>query len=249
MNTVERVTASLIRGWQEGRRQSADGLSLDTAAQAYEVQQRVADRMGWFNGAPARSWKLGGKPDDGLISAARVPTDAVHPSGWQVPPGYCSGYGIEAEIFVRLSRDLNEHTDLDLAYDAVEAWMPGIELCDTRWLEGEKADPLLRLADQQLSRALIAGKPQLFRKSLNWNELKVSLLVNGVSHIFGKVGHPFIDPLSSLPWLARHAVAYSNPLRAGDLVATGSWTGLCWVSAGSRVEVAFDGLGEAVLFT
>jgi hypothetical protein len=99
---------------------------------------------------------------------------------------------------VRLSRDLNEHTDLDLAYDAVEAWMPGIELCDTRWLEGEKADPLLRLADQQLSRALIAGKPQLFRKSLNWNEQKVSLLVNGVSHIFGKVGHPFIDPLSSL---------------------------------------------------
>lgn len=142
-----------------------------------------------------------GKPDDGLISAARVPTDAVHPSGWQVPPGYCSGYGIEAEIFVRLSRDLNEHTDLDLAYDAVEAWMPGIELCDTRWLEGEKADPLLRLADQQLSRALIAGKPQLFRKSLNWNEQKVSLLVNGVSHIFGKVGHPFIDPLSSLPGL------------------------------------------------
>ncbi|MOA51746.1 hypothetical protein D3C78_1749300 [compost metagenome] len=78
---------------------------------------------------------------------------AIHPSGWQVPPGDAFGFGIEGELIVRLSRDLDQHTDLAMACAAVDVWMPGIELCGTRWLQGDQAAPLLRLADQQLNRA------------------------------------------------------------------------------------------------
>ncbi|MFK3704924.1 fumarylacetoacetate hydrolase family protein [Klebsiella sp. NPDC088457] len=248
MNAVQHVTESLLRGWHEGRRQSVDGMHLTTPAEAYEVQHQVASAMGWFDNSSARVWKLGGAPN-GLISAARVPDDAVHFSGWQVPAGYCFAYGIEAEIFVRLSHDLTECPHLSCAYNAIDAWLPGIELCDTRWIDGDKVDPLLRLADRQLNRALIMGEQLKFRQHPNWNEMNVSLQVNGVLQVGTKNQHPFGDPLSSLPWLAAHAAAQSTPLQAGDLIATGSWSGLFWAPEKARIEATFAGMGSVVILT
>lgn len=247
MSAVQQVAASLIRAWQAHERQPTEGLVLDNAAQAYEVQRQVAAAMGWFAQAPARAWKLGGAPG-GLISAAGVPADAVHPSGWHVPPGHCHSLGIEGELFVRLSRDLDEHTDLATAYAAIDAWMPGIELCDTRWVAGAQADALLRLADQQLNRALIVGEPVSLSALPDWSMQAATLRVDGEQVVMGRGSHPFVEPLNSLPWLARHAAALGNPLRAGDLIATGSWTGIHWVAVGASVEVEFAGLGRVGLF-
>lgn len=248
MSMVEQVAEHLIRGWRSGERQSHQGLILESEAQAYAVQQRVADALGWFAGAPARAWKLGGAPYS-FISAARVPTDAIHGSGWQVPPGYCQGFGIEAELVVRLGCDLDEHTDLATACSAIDAWLPGIELCDTRWLNADQAAPMLRLADQQLNRALIIGEPHLLAQMPDWSTQTAQLRVNGVSQIHNTGSHPFVEPLNSLPWLARHAAAQGDPLRAGDLIATGSWTGIYWAPLGVEVEVEFAGLGVVTLST
>lgn len=242
------MAASLIRAWREGQRQPTEGLRLDSEAQAYEVQREVAAAMGWFAQAPARAWKLGGAPG-GFISAAGVPVDALQVSGWQIPPGHCHGVGIEGELFVRLSQDLDEHTDLATAYAAIDAWIPGIELCDTRWVDGDRADPLLRLADQQLNRALIVGQALSLAARPDWSTQAVQLMVDGESVVSGVGSHPFTDPLNSLPWLARHAAALGNPLRAGDLIATGSWTGIRWVPVGARVEWVFAGLGSVLVLT
>ncbi|MBD8601905.1 MULTISPECIES: fumarylacetoacetate hydrolase family protein [unclassified Pseudomonas] len=248
MSAVEQVAQRLIRAWREGRRQPVEGLRLDSEAQAYDVQRRVAEAMGWFADAPARAWKLGGAPGS-LISAAGVPAGTVRASGWQVPPGHCHALGIEGELFVRLSRDLDEHTDLAAAYAAIDAWMPGIELCDTRWVDGIQADALLRLADQQLNRELIVGLPVTLAAVPDWSAQAATLHVDGEQVVRGLGSHPFREPLNSLPWLARHAVALGNPLRAGDLIATGSWTGIHWAPPGASIEVDFPGIGSVTLAT
>ncbi|CAI3787668.1 2-keto-4-pentenoate hydratase [Pseudomonas sp. MM227] len=248
MSAVEQVAQRLIRAWREGRRQPVEGLRLDSEAQAYDVQRRVAEAMGWFAHAPARAWKLGGAPGS-LISAAGVPAGTVRASGWQVPPGHCHALGIEGELFVRLSRDLDEHTDLAAAYAAIDAWMPGIELCDTRWVDGIQADALLRLADQQLNRELIVGLPVTLAAVPDWSAQAATLHVDGEQVVRGLGSHPFREPLNSLPWLARHAVALGNPLRAGDLIATGSWTGIHWAPPGASIEVDFPGIGTVTLAT
>jgi len=77
----------------------------------------------------------------------------------------------------------------------------------------------------------------------------VTLRVAGEPEFVGVGSHPFGEPLSSLPWLARHAAALGSPLRAGDLVATGSWTGIYWAPAGVQVEVEFAGAGRVALST
>lgn len=248
MSAVEQVAESLVRGWRDGRQQPVEGLSLESQAQAYEVQQRVAESMGWFTQAPARAWKLGGSVG-GFISAAGVPATAVHESGWQVPPGTCYGFGIEAELIVRLGRDLDEHTDLDNARNSIESWMPGIELCDTRWIQGDQAEPLLRLADQQLNRALIVGSAHRLPDLPDWSDQMLQVTIDGQSSFVGKACHPFSDPLHSLPWLARHASSQGNPLCAGDLIATGSWSGICWVPEDVLIEVVFADVGRVKLRT
>lgn len=248
MSAVAQVAASLIRGWRDGRQQPLPRISLASEAEAYAVQREVAQALEWFGAAPPGAWKLGGAPGS-LISAAAVPASAVHGSGWQVPPGADFGFGIEGELIVRLSRDLGPHTDLATARAAIDAWLPGIELCGTRWRQGEQAAPLLRLADQQLNRALVLGAPQSLEQLPHWTAQPVVLRVAGETVFSGAGSHPFSDPLSSLPWLARHAAAQGTPLRAGDLVATGSWTGIYWAPAGAQVEVVFAGLGAVQLFT
>lgn len=248
MNAVEQVAASLIRAWNTGERQSHQGLVLESEAQAYAVQQRVAQELAWFADAPVRAWKLGGSPST-FISAAGVPQIAIHQSGWQAPPSYCHAFGVEGELIVRLRCDLDEQTDLAAAYAAIDAWLPGIELCDTRWLNAQEASPWLRLADQQLNRALIIGEPLPFEQLPDWSKQTAEVRVNGVSQTHCTGSHPFAEPLNSLPWLAKHAAAQGNPLRAGDLIATGSWTGAYWAPAGERIDVEFAGLGQVTLLT
>lgn len=248
MSTVEQVASKLIQGWRTGQRQSHEGLMLESEAQAYAVQDRVAEALGWFTQAPARAWKLGGAPSS-FISAAGVPAGAVHLSGWKAPGDYCHGFGIEGELIVRLSCDLDEHTDLAKAYSAIDAWLPGIELCDTRWLEAENAAPMLRLADQQSNRALILGEPCVYAQLPDWSTQTAELRIDGVSQLINTGSHPFAEPLNSIPWLARHAVEQGNPLRAGDLIATGSWTGIYWAPAGAEVEIEFAGMGIVTFST
>jgi len=234
------VSRVLIDAWRDGVCPPFDALEVLSEADAYHVQDLVAAALGWFPDDGTNAWKLGGSPGQ-LISAARVPRQAIHATGWTAPAGYCHRIGIESELVVRLGRDLDEHADLRVARDAIDAWIPAIELCDTRFDRGEHAHPLLRLADQQLNRALILGEP--VDSAGDWPLQWVELRVNGQRQAGAQGSHPFSDPLNSLPWLARHAAARGTPLKAGDLIATGSWTGLYWAPPDALIEMMFDGLG------
>lgn len=246
MNSVAKVAAKLIQARRDGGCVPSDELGLNTEADAYLVQQLVGAELRWYAADDTNAWKLGGSPGN-LVSTAIVPPDAIHPSGWKVPAGYCQRYGIEAELIVRLGRDLDEHADLRDAHSAVEAWHVGIELCDTRFIDGENAHPLLRLADQQLNRALILGDS--INPTSDWIRQGVQLRLSGSLHGVNVGSHPFTDPLTSVPWLARYAASQGRPLKAGDLIATGSWTGLVWAPPASEVRVEFLGLGGVSLFT
>jgi 2-keto-4-pentenoate hydratase len=68
--------------------------------------------------------------------------------------------------------------------------------------------------------------------------------VNGETQIEREGGHPTDDPIGG-------AVALVNMMRdaggvkAGQIVTTGSWTGLPFLKPGDRCVVRFEGLGEA----
>jgi len=243
---IEAVARRLIAAWLTGQRQPLTGLSLHNAASAYAVQRQVSEALGWFDDVRPTAWKLGGAPG-GLVSAAMVPAGAIHRSGWQVPPGYVTALGIEGELVIRLGKDLSYTPDLTEIRAAIDAWLPAIELCDTRLEDGVSADPMLRLADQQLNRALILGDPIQLTELPKWTHQTAVLRVDEQELLKSTGSHPFVDPLHSVPWLARHAAAQGTPLRAGDLIATGSWTGIYWATSGETITFTMSSLGAVIL--
>lgn len=72
---------------------------------------------------------------------------------------------------MQLGRDVDSDADRAVAYEAIEAWQVGIELCDTRFQNGERTYTLLRLADQQLNRALVLG--EMIHPPADWSEQAV----------------------------------------------------------------------------
>ena len=218
-----------------------------SVADALAVQRRQAGHFGWFPDGHPPAWKLGGAPANGP-STAPVPGDAVFTdSPWQCPPAFAVAFGIEAEIAVRLARDLPAGADAAAVWQAIDCFFPCIELCDTRIASAAPLSAALQLADQQSNRALILGPAIRFATAPDWSTLMVRVECGGRVVHESAGGHPFCDPLTSLPWLAGHAAAQYDGLRAGDIIATGTWSGIHWAQPGEAVGVSLAGIGRVEL--
>jgi 2-keto-4-pentenoate hydratase len=236
---------TLITARREVRRLPlpAHDWSVFSTADALAVQGQQAAHFGWFPDGHPPAWKLGGSPSSGA-STAPVPADAVFEAPWQCPPGFAVAFGIEAEIAVRLARDLPAGASAADAWQAIDCFFPCIEFCDTRVDSPEALSAALQLADQQSNRAIILGPALRLSAAPDWARVSVHVEVGGHKVHSSSGGHPFIDPLSSLPWLARHAAEQYDGLRAGDIIATGTWSGIHWAAPGELTRVSFSGFGE-----
>lgn len=220
--------------------------SLFDELDALAVQRVQETQLGWFPDSHPPAWKLGGSPACGRV-AAPVAGDVLQDSPFVCPPGYAVGYGIEAELALRLASDLPADADEAAARQAIDCFFPCIELCDTRIESREPIPAALQLADQLSNRAIILGPPVRYADPPDWARLSVNVSANGSVRHSGQGGHPFIDPLGALPWLAQHATDRYDGLRAGDIIATGSFSGIYWATAGERIRVSLGGIGTVDL--
>jgi 2-keto-4-pentenoate hydratase len=72
---------------------------------------------------------------------------------------------------------------------------------------------------------------------------KVSLEVDGERRAEGLGSAVMGDPIEALVWLANHLSRRAIGLRAGEIVTTGSCTGITKVDAGAEVRADFGNLG------
>ncbi|KAF7599921.1 MAG: hydratase [Candidatus Dactylopiibacterium carminicum] len=199
--------------------------------------------MGWFQDGHPPAWKLGGSPASGP-ACAPVPADAIFESPWQLPAGFAVQLGIEAEVAVRLRCDLAPDADMAAVWAAIDCLYPCIELCDIRLDAQQPLPASVQRADQQFNRALILGPALRVLARPDWSALRLAVQDDGHEIFRGEGCHPYGNPLHSLPWLARHAAEHWDGLRAGDLIATGSWSGIHWAQPGARVRVELDEFGS-----
>ncbi len=71
----------------------------------------------------------------------------------------------------------------------------------------------------------------------------VNMTINGVEKGAGTGSRALGDPLNVLLWLVNHLLARSMGLRAGDIVSTGTCTGLDSVHPGDVARADFGTLG------
>lgn len=213
-------------------------------ADAYAVQQAVADAMGWFPAPAPRAWKVGAASRDALPSAAPLPPQQVVASPATFGVGAFNRILIEGEIAFRLRAPLAGENEAGAAA-AVGDWLVTIEVVDPRYADMDKATPTQRLADQGVHGALVVGSGAPMPAHVDWSSLAARVRRNGEVVRETRGGHPLGSLVFLLPWLAAHAKARGMPLRAGDVITAGTWTGVFEAQPGETIDVEFDGIGRA----
>ncbi len=240
------IAETLARAWHGADRLPNDQVPVTDAGQAYAVQNELVARLG-----PVAGWKVGAAHDQAEPNCAPLPAPVVVAQGTPLAVPARSLRGIELEVAVRLGADLLPGDALlppEAIAAAIDAVMPAIEIVDTRLAQGRDAPVPAKLADLQSHGALVLGAPlPADLRSIDLRTLRAQLWFDGQRVADTTGGHVAPDVMRLIAWLARHAQARGLPLRAGQVITTGTCTGLLMAPAGARIEGEVAGLGRVAL--
>lgn len=217
-------------------------------AQAYEIQRRLADRLGQRGG-----WKVGAKsPDPGSPRHySSLPASLIREGPVELAFSRFAYPTLEAEVAFKLGKDLpareRPYSPAEVR-EAVAAVHTVIELVDSRfmaWPEG--VDALTQLADLQNNGFLVVGEGRSDWQSLSLETLEVTLSVDDAEIVNARGGNPAGDPFALLVWLANALPERGQALSAGEIVTCGSCTGKTPVKGPLKGVAAFEELGRAEL--
>jgi 2-keto-4-pentenoate hydratase len=245
-NRAARAATLLIEA-----RKSGNGLAElpvdcrpDGIDQAYAIQDVVALRLG-----PIRGWKTGAPGPEAEPAYAPIFSVIAGPARFAAATQRL--FGIEAELAFRLARDLPKRDrpyTRDEIVAAIASMHPAIELVDTRFADFTAVDALSKVADNQSNGALIHGPAVAGWQSLGLDLARPPISVTIDGRIAAQTsGNSGGDPLRLLTALANHCTARTGGLREGDMITTGSITGLTFAKPGSAVVGDFGGLGAVHL--
>lgn len=224
---------------------------------AYTVQQRNVERavaeLGWHPSgrkigltAEAVRAQLGvDEPDFGTLFAERATA-----SGGRVPLGGLLAPRVEAEIALVLGADLDGagHTPDDVAA-AVAAVVPSLEIIDSRIADWD-ITIVDTVADNASFGGYVLGARRAPEEVGDLRAVPMRLTVDGVSAADGSGAASMGSPLVAAAWLAETMARRGTPLRAGDVVLTGSLGRVVPVTGPCTVEATFGDLGAvSVTFT
>ncbi|MCA1770272.1 MAG: hypothetical protein LC652_10130 [Halomonas sp.] len=243
---AEQAATLLEKAWTSGKRLPSlpDACRPRSHAQAYRIQQALAERLG-----PTGGWKVGAPGPEAPRHYAPLPARFLSREAATCRLADFSRVLLEAELAFTLACDLPPR---DTPYEtrevvaAVASLNPVIEIVDSRyqdWPDG--IDALSQLADLQNHGCLVVGEGITRWQTMALEKVAVCLVLNGKSRVTADGGNPAGDPLPLLVWLANHLPTQGQWLRAGDVVTCGSCTGKLPVNHPVEVAVSFEGVGEA----
>jgi 2-keto-4-pentenoate hydratase len=221
-----------------------------TSEEAYAIQREIAALCG----QPSRGFKVGStslaaqqklgtsEPGSGLLLAPYV---YESPARIAIAPAHTPA--VEGEFAFRLGRDLPPRAapyGIDEISDVVAAVAGAIEVVGTR-LSGGLAGKgrLLVTADCGANIAFVSGPWRHDARPFDLKAHAVAMTINGVVRGTGTGELALGDPLNVLAWLANQQSAAGRGLKAGEIVSTGTCTGLDPVAPGDHVLADFGELG------
>jgi len=214
-----------------------------TISDAYAIQEIVSQRLG----AKTSAWKTSAPDPESVPIVAPIYSNLLYKSDAEVPDSDLFVIGIEGEIAFQIGRDLplqkTAYSREDLI-ESIDALLPAIEIVDTRMQDGFSQPKNLILADNQSNGGLVVGEQVSHWENLDFSNLQACVRVNGTTEYSGVDGNRAGDPFRLMAWAANHCANHSRPFHAGDIVTTGTYTGILFVKPGSKVVVDFTGIGS-----
>jgi 2-keto-4-pentenoate hydratase len=241
MVTPDTAARALCLARRDGRRVPSTLLQPADHHEAYAIQDATLAAIG-----PVGGWKVGARAPGLEPTCAPLPADGLLPDGALLKGPAWRLRGIEIEVGFLLGADLPPraapYTLNDLAL-AIESVLPVIEVVETRLADWLGAGSQAQLADLLSHGALVLGGRRPFAPAwFDLEQVEVVLRFDEqiVAHTVGE--HPCPDAGALLVWLANHCSARGAGLRAGQVVTSGSCSGMLFASQGTAVRVEVDGL-------
>jgi len=236
---ADRAAALLVRARRT--RQPLDRLPAEcrpaTVAEALAIQAASVVQLGDV----VAGWKVGGVIDGELTYGVLLRSRVIG-SGSSVDVRDVPLLGMEAEIAFRFLEDVPPR-DAPYVHDEIAARVmafPAIEIVATRYRDYKGTPVIERAADCMSNGAFVVGEEQPDWRSRDLVHVPVSLrfdtrivaqCVGG--HVAGHPLKPAIDLVNVLR--ARGGVS------AGQIMTTGTYTGLNFATPGTRVRAEFEG--------
>jgi len=253
MRNAESFATAMLRARDTGQPAPLPAMPL-TPESAYAVQKSVFMR----DHREVAAWKIGLTGEairQSLGSECPIAGRLAGASLLRSPSETPAGEGelfAEAELIFEIGRNLPRR---DTPYSAAEVaaattgLFAGIELVRSRFdVSDLPLGPLI--ADNGLAERLVIGDRLADRWDDRFADTTVTLEVARLGTVSGSTAAVMGNPLVAVTWLANWLAGEGEGLRSGQLVSSGTCTGVTPVEAGDLVTVNFIGFGKAsVQFT
>jgi len=187
-------------------------------------------------------WKVALSPV-GEVIASSVLSDGLLTSPAHISSPQIASLGIETELAFRMKRAFpvaGETITAQSTLDAIDAVMPALEILDSRYETGFDSPRLDLLADHLGNFGIVLGTALQDWRERDLAAVAMSLALAGPTSGTVSGAHPLGDPIAPLVALARHLARDGHSITPGDVVITGSWTGVRQVSVASHAMVIID---------
>ena len=248
---LARLLASLRR---DGRSQSGlDPLLVPPdKATAYRVAALVVEELGW----PVLGWKIAAFKDD-MQQALRTDSPIYGRTYFvKETPVTVAHAGLaspipEVEYQAKLGTDLPPRSkpySQDEVTEAVASLHPGLELAECRFIHDASFPPLPAiLADGAGSGTIIYGPAIADWKSRDIAGQEVTLTSNGRLRRQGTAAALLDHPMAPLTWLANELSRTGVGMKAGQMVSTGTLTGMLAPRPGEVYLADFGPFGSVTV--
>lgn len=205
-------------------------------ADAYRAQAGLIEQFGTRIG-----WKVGRKSPDVTPSCAPLFETRTYAGGASVATDTFRLWQMETEIAFRIARDLPAR---EKAYTRAETMavigemLACFEIIDSRFAEWPDVAPFLQLSDLMSHGGMVLGEPVPFDPAFDFVGARTSICIGEDAAVAG-AGNPAGDPIDLVAWLAAN-----RGLKAGDLVTTGSYTGMRALPPGRTATGTVEGIGS-----
>ena len=225
----------------------------ETIQDAYRIQDALIERIddvtfGWKVGATNEMAQQGfgiESPFSGRLLVSRAVKSPA-----TLKASLFSMCAIECEVAFAITRDLPAYGspyELDDVFQAANEVHPAIEVVDSRFTDFRRVGGYSAIADNGLDGGFVYGKAVRGWRTMELEAHSVSLIVNGDRVSQGNGAAVLGHPVNALHWLVNHVTSRGMDIRKGELVTTGTWTGVYMAQPGDALSADFGQLGRIEL--